>query len=109
MRTASRRIAKDKHVNYKKKSRGEDVQAPVIVGAHDVLLLEAADEGVEVLVVTVAEMLVPPAMLEDVVSAMSEDTGVVVSMSLAVLDVDDDELLDPATAEVGQDFASCTA
>ena len=57
------------------------------------LLLEAAiDADVEV--------LVPPAVLGNAVSATIEGPGVLVFTALAVLDVDGDELLDPARAEV---------
>jgi len=73
----------------------DDVNTAVVatlVARDDVLLLEAADAAMEV--------LVPPAVLEDAASAMSADTVVLVIMALAVLDVDGDELLDSARAEV---------
>jgi len=64
-----------------------------LVAEDDVLLLEAAaDSDVEV--------LVPPAVLVDAFSATVEGTGVVVFTAFAVLDVDGDELLDSARAEV---------
>jgi len=67
-----------------------------------VLLLEtAADADVK--------LLVPPAMLVNAVAATVEGPGVLVFTALAVLEVDGDELLDPARAEVlvgtGVDFA----
>ena len=62
-----------------------DINAEVLVGADDVLLLETVDAGVVVVVITGVEVLVPTAVLEDVASAMPEDTGVVVTMTLAVL------------------------
>jgi len=64
-----------------------------LVAEDDVLLLEAAaDADVEV--------LVPPAVLRNAVSATVEGPGVLVFTALAVLDADGDELLDPARAEV---------
>jgi len=45
-------------------------------------------------------VLVPPAVLGNAVSATVEGPGVQVFTALAVLDVDEDELLDPARAEV---------
>jgi len=64
-----------------------------LVAEDDVLLLEAsADADVEV--------LVPPAVLGNAVSATVEGPGVLAFTALAVLDVDGDELLDPARAEV---------
>ena len=59
----------------------------------DVLLLEAATDAD-------GEVLVPPAVLGTAVSATVEGSGVLVFTALAVLDVDRDELLDPARAEV---------
>jgi len=56
------------------------------------LLEAAADADVEV--------LVPPAVLGNAVSATVEGPGVLVFTALAVLDVDGDELLDPARVEV---------
>jgi len=74
----------------------DDVNASVVaalVAENDVLLLEAtADSDVKV--------LVPPAVLFNAVSATVEDSGVPVFTALAVLDVDKDELLDSARAEV---------
>ena len=58
----------------------DDVNTAVVatlVARDDVLLLEAADAAMEV--------LVPPAVLEDAASAMSADTVVLVIMALAVL------------------------
>jgi len=43
---------------------------------------------------------VPPAVLVDAVSATVEGSGVLVCTAFAVLDVDGDELLDSARAEV---------
>ena len=64
----------------------------MLVTENDVLLLEAAaDSDVEV--------LVPPAVLVDAVSATVEGSGVLVFTELAVLNVNGDELLDPAMAE----------
>ena len=57
------------------------------------LLLEAAAEAD-------VEVLVPPAVLGNAVSFSIEGPGVLVFTALAVLDVDGDELLDPARAEV---------
>jgi len=57
------------------------------------LLLEAATDAD-------VEVLVPPAVLGTAVSATVEGSGVLVFTALAVLDVDEDELLDPARAEV---------
>ena len=45
-------------------------------------------------------MLVPPAVLRNAVSATFEGPGVLAFTALAMLDVDGDELLDPARAEV---------
>jgi len=74
----------------------DDVNTSVVaelVAEDDVLPLEAAaDADVEV--------LMPPAVLVDAVSATVEGPGVLVFTALAVLDVDGDELLDPARAEV---------
>ena len=57
------------------------------------LLLEAAaDANVEV--------LVPPAVLVGAVSATVEGSGVLIFTAFAVLDVDGDELLDSARAEL---------
>jgi len=73
----------------------------VLVAEDDVLLLEAAANAD-------VEVLVPPAVLRNAVSATVEGPGVLVFTALAVLDVDEDELLDPARAEVlrgtGVDF-----
>jgi len=74
----------------------DDVNASVLaalVAEDDVLLLEAAvDADVEV--------LVPPVVLANAVSATVEASGVLAFTALTVLDVDGDELLDPATAKV---------
>jgi len=64
-----------------------------LVAEDDVLLLEAAAEAN-------VEVLVPPAVLGNAVSATVEGPGVLVFTALAVLDVEGDELLDPARAEV---------
>ena len=73
----------------------DDVNTSVLaalVAEGDVLLLEgAADADVEV--------LVPPAVLVNAVSATVESSGVLVFTALAVLAVDGDELLDSAGAE----------
>jgi len=73
-----------------------DVNTSVIaalVTENDVLLLEAsANADVEV--------LVPFSVLVNAVSATIEGSGVLVFTALAVLDVDGDELLDSASAEV---------
>jgi len=73
------------------------MQAQAVVAAlvaeDDVLLLEAAANPD-------VEVLVPPAMLVDAVSATIEGSGVLVFTALAVLDVDGEELLDSARAEV---------
>ena len=74
----------------------DDVNTSVVaalVAEDDVLLLEAAAEAD-------VEGVVPPAVLVDAVSATVKDSGVLVCTALAVLDVDGDELLDPARAEV---------
>jgi len=74
----------------------DDVNASVVaalVAEDNVLLLEGvADADVKV--------LVPPAVLVDAASATVEGSGVLVFTALAVLDVDGDELLDSAVAEV---------
>ena len=74
----------------------DDVNASVLaalVAKNDVALLEgAADADVEV--------LLPPALLVDAISAIVEGSGVLVFTALAVLDVNGDELLDPARAKV---------
>jgi len=74
----------------------DDVNASVVaalVAEDDVLLLEpAADADVK--------MLVPPAVLVDAISATVEGAGVLVFTTLAVLDVDGDELFVSARAEV---------
>jgi len=64
-----------------------------LVAEDDVLLLEAAVDAD-------VEMLVPPAVLANAVSATIEGSGVLAFTALTVLDVDGDELLDPAMAEV---------
>jgi len=73
------------------------MQAQAVVAAlvaeDDVLLLEAAANPD-------VQVLVPPAMLVDAVSATIEGSGVLVFTALAVLDVDGEELLDSARAEV---------
>lgn len=46
-------------------------------------------------------MPLPPAVLEAFVSVMPEGTGAVVNWALAVLDVDEDELLDLAPCSLG--------
>jgi len=74
----------------------DDVNTSVVaalVAEDDVLLLEAAANAD-------VEVLVPPAVLVDAVSAIVEGPGVLVFTALAVLDVDEDKLLDPARAEV---------
>jgi len=74
----------------------DDVNTSVLaalVAEDDVLLLEAAAEAD-------VEVLVPPAVLGNAVSATVEGPGVLAFTALAVLDVDGDELLDPARAEV---------
>ena len=72
-------------------------QAQTVVAAlfagDDALLLEAAANSDQ-------EMLVPPAVLGNADSATVEGPGVLAFTALAVLDVDGDELLDPARAEV---------
>jgi len=74
----------------------DDVNTSVLaalVAEDDVLLLEgAADSDVEV--------LVPPAVLVNAVSATVEGSGVLAFTALAVLAVDGDELLDSARVEV---------
>ena len=73
-----------------------DVNTSVVaafVAEDDVLLLEgAADADVK--------MLVPPAVLVDAISATVEGAGLLVFTTLAVLDVDGDELFVSARAEV---------
>jgi len=64
-----------------------------LVAEDDVLLLEAAAN-------TDVKVRVPPAVLVNAVSATVEGSGVLAFTALAVLDVDGDELLDPARAEV---------
>jgi len=74
----------------------EDVNTSVVVAlvAEDyVLLLEAAANAD-------VEVLVPPAVLVDAVSATAEGSGVLVFTVLAVLDVDGDELEAAANADV---------
>ena len=74
----------------------DDVNTSVLaalVAEDDVLLLEAAANAD-------VKVLVPPAMLVNAVSATVEGPGVLVFTALAVLDVDGDELLEPARAEV---------
>jgi len=74
----------------------DDVNISVVaahVAEDDVLLLEAAAEAD-------VEVLVPPAVLGNAISATVEGPGVQVFTALAVFDVDEDELLDPARAEV---------
>jgi len=74
----------------------DDVNTSVLaalVAEDDVLLLEAATDAD-------VEVLVPPAVLGTADSATVEGSGVLVFTALAVLDVDGDELLDPARAEV---------
>ena len=89
-----------------KGARQAQTVVAALVAGDDVLLLEAAvDADVEV--------LVPPAVLGNAVSATIEGPvfanaisatvegpGVLVFTALAVLDVDGDELLDSASAEV---------
>jgi len=74
----------------------DDVNTSVVaalVAENDVLLLEVtANADVEV--------LVPPAVLVNAVHATVEGSGVLVFTTHAVLDVDGDELLDSARAEV---------
>jgi len=72
-------------------------QAQTVVAAlvaEDVVLLLEAAANADV------EVLVPPAVLVNAVSATVEGPGVLAFTALAVLDVDGDELLDPARAEV---------
>ena len=64
-----------------------------LVAEDDVLLLEAAANAD-------VEVRVPPAVLVSAVSATVEGSGVLAFTALAVLDVDGDELLDPARAQV---------
>ena len=74
----------------------DDVNTSVVaalVAEDDVLLLEAAADAD-------VEGFVPPAELVDAVSATVKGSGVLVCTALAVLDVDGDELLEPARAEV---------
>jgi len=76
-----------------KGARQAQTVVAALVAEDDVLLLKAAaDADVEV--------LVPPAVLGNAVSATVEGPGVLVFTALAVLDVDGDELLEPARAEV---------
>jgi len=65
----------------------------VLVAEDDVLLFEATAEAD-------VKVRVPPAVLVNAVSATVEGSGVLVFTALVVLDVDGDELLDPARAEV---------
>jgi len=76
-------------------SGARQAQAVVValVAEDDVLLLEAAANAN-------VEVLVPPAVLVDAVSATVKGTGVLVLTALAVLDVDGIELLDSARAKV---------
>ena len=83
----------------------DDVNTSVVaalVAEDDVLLLEAAANAD-------VEVQVPPAVLGNAVSVNVEGSGVSAFTALAVLDVDGDELLDPARAEVlvgtGVDYA----
>jgi len=73
-----------------------------LVAEDDVLLLEAAANAD-------VEVQVPPAVLGNAVSVNVEGSGVSAFTALAVLDVDGDELLDPARAEelvgTGVDYA----
>ena len=73
----------------------DDVNASVVaalVAEDDMRLLEgAADADVEV--------LVPPAVLVDAISATVEGSGVLVFTTLAVLAVDGDELLNSARVD----------
>ena len=74
----------------------DDVNTSVLaalVAEDDVLLLEGAAHAD-------VEVLVPPAVLVDTVSATVESSGVLVFTALAVVAVDGDELLDSARAEV---------
>jgi len=74
----------------------DDVNTSVVaalVAEDDVLLLEAGAEAD-------VKVLVPPAVLGNAVSATVEGPGVLVYTALAVLDIDGDELLDPARAEM---------
>jgi len=74
----------------------DDVNTSVVaalVAEDDMLLLEAA-ANVDV------KVRAPPAVLVNAVSATVEGPGVLEFTALAVLDVDGDELLDPARAEV---------
>jgi len=89
-----------------KGARQAQAVVAALVAEDDVLLLEAAAEAD-------VEVLVPPAVLgnaisatvegpvlANAVSATVEGPGVLVFTALALLDVDGDELLDPARAEV---------
>jgi len=64
-----------------------------LVAEDYVLLLEAATDAD-------MKVLVPPAVLRNAVSATAEGPGLLAFTVLALLDVDGDELLDPARAEV---------
>jgi len=83
----------------------DDINTSVVatlVAENDVLLLEAAANAD-------VEVLVPLAVLVDAVSATVEGSGMLVFTTLVALDVDGDELFDPARAEVlvgtGVDFS----
>jgi len=76
-----------------KGARQAQTVVAALVAEDDVLLLEAAAEAN-------VEVLVPPAVLGNAISATVDGPGVLVFTALAVLDVEGDELLDPARAEV---------
>jgi len=74
----------------------DDVNTSVLaalVAEDDMLLLKAATNAD-------VKVRVPPEVLVNAVSATVEGSGVLAFTALAVLDVDGDELLDPARAEV---------
>ena len=74
----------------------DDVNVSVVaalVAEDAVVLLEAATDAD-------VEVLVPTAVLGNAVSATVEGSGVLAFTALTVLDVDGNELLDPAMAEV---------
>ena len=83
----------------------EDVNTSVVLAlvAEDYKLLLEAAANADV------EVLVPPAVLVDAVSATAKGSGVLVFTALAVLDVYRDKLINSAGAEVlvgtGVDFA----
>ena len=80
-----------------------DTSVDAALVAEDIVLLLEATAEADV------KVRVPPAVLVNAVSATVEGSGVLLLTALAVLDVDGDELLDTARAEVlvgtGVDFA----